>query len=148
MLEKILSLLEVSVEFSGSNIILSLVAIVGGFALIVWGIINMVTVSKKKKTYILTNAKVIDYAVHRNSDGHNTYGVIGEYLVNGVNYTINPRSYSNTTKTKYPLGSLVKVRYNPENPEDAIFDKDGSAVFVLIGGVIFFIVGIAMLISK
>lgn len=144
MLKSMLSMLEVTVEMSGKNTIFSLIFIVIGFALIVWGIINIVTRSKKKKAYTLTEGKVIDYAVNRSDDGSYTYGIIAEYIVDGISYTINPTSYSNLTRAKHPLGSQVKVRYNPENPADAIFDKDGSSIGVLIGGIIFFIVGIIM----
>ena len=144
MLKSMLSMLEVTVEMGGKNTIFSLIFIVIGFALIVWGIINIISRSKKKKTYTLTEGKVIDYAVSRSDDGSYTYGIIAEYMVDGISYTINPTSYSGTTRAKHPIGSIVKVRYNPENPFDAIFDKDGGSVLMLIVGIVFFIAGIIM----
>lgn len=144
MLEKLLSMLEVTVEMGGKNIIFSLVFIVIGFALIVWAIINIISRSKKKKTFTLIDGKVVNYAVSRNSDGPDSYGIIAEYIVDDVSYLINPTSYSGTTRAKHPIGSIVKVRYNPENPADAIFDKDGGSVLMLIVGIAFFIAGIIM----
>ena len=143
MLEKMLSMLEVTVEMGGKNIIFSLVFIVIGFSL-VWAIINIISRSKKKKTFTLIDGKVVDYAVSRNSDGPDSYRIIAEYIVDGVSYLINPTSYSGTTRAKHPIGSIVKVRYNPENPADAIFDKDGGSVLMLIVGIAFFIAGIIM----
>lgn len=143
MLEKTLSASEVVEHLVVFNIFMYSLFTVIGFALIVWSIIKIVTRVKKKKIFSLIDGIVVDYAVSRSSDVY-TYGIIVEYIVNGVSYRINPTIYTNFERTKHPIGSLVKVRYNPENPADAIFDKDGSSILVLIGGIIFIAIGLFM----
>ena len=147
MVEKMLSMLEVTVNIKGSDMVFKLLFIVIGFALIVWGIINLVTRFKKKKTFILTDGKVVDYVVRRDSDGVATYGIIAEYEVDGVSYTIEPHFYSTGTKRKHPIGSLVKVCYNPEDPADSIYEIDSNSIMVLIGGIIFMAFGIFMMLK-
>lgn len=51
MVEKMLSMLEVTVNIKGSDMVFKLLFVVIGFALIVWGIINLVTRFKKKHLF-------------------------------------------------------------------------------------------------
>ena len=71
-----------------------------------------------------------------------SYISIIEYVVNGKKYTIEDTI---GTDTKSKKGTKVKIKYNPENPKEAILKKDfGSWIGVILIGVFISIVYMAL----
>lgn len=92
---------------------------------------------------------VVDYEVDygTDTDGNRTvqYTSIIEYEVNSVKYTIKSKYSSNATPK---IGKVIAIKYNPENPEEAIFRNDYSGLIIAIAGIVFLIVAIYMCTKK
>lgn len=131
------------------------------FLTIIFGIVSIVCIilgaSRQYKHYVKRNLEnfeevdghVSDYEVDysTDSDGNRTiqYTSIIEYEVNSVKYTIKSNHSSNS---KQKLGKLVAIKYNPENPEDAIFKNDYTGLIILIAGIVFLMATIYMCINN
>lgn len=88
---------------------------------------------EQSKNYIETSGVLIDYI----SDDEYYTGVY-KYVVDGENYTVSPKMKSDMDSfEKYEI-----VRYNPNNPEEAIIYANWE--FVIIGGglvsILFFLI--------
>ena len=78
--------------------------------------------------YIQIQAALIEYT-EPNANG--TYKGVYEYEVNGKKYTVNT-SYASNVKSMFD--EYVTVKYNPQNPKNAIIDSDtGTKIFGNIG---------------
>ncbi len=143
--------------------ILALAALGVGIALIVLG------VRTRKKTQAsqswsstvgeITRAEVRTN-ISTDSEGDTTYSYVPSveyvYQVEGTPYTGKAiafgasRSYSNRTKAeaqlgKYPVGGRVTVYYNPENPGEAVLERQAVGTnFMTIGGVVLIVVGLCV----
>ena len=112
-----------------------------GIFLIFFSIKTIKEYKEKNETYVETTAVVIDYDM--NSDG--LEAIIVEYTVNGEAYKKVSNIYSNNPKD---IGSSVSVKYNPNNPKDAIWTNDSINVILPISGVLFTGIGIFVVISS
>ena len=71
---------------------------------------------------------------------HTYYHPVVEYIVDGNNYT--EKAYFRTyRKTEYPIGSKMKIYYNPKKPEEMrfvghLFPLHIGTVFLFIGAVL------------
>ena len=87
------------------------------------------TVIKQKKEH--THFRGVRYTHYR---------PVVEYVVDGENYT--ETAYFRTyRKTKYPIGSEIKICYNPRNPEEMrfvghLFPLPMGMAFLAIGAVL------------
>ena len=87
------------------------------------------TVIKRKKEH--THFRGVRYTHYR---------PVVEYVVDGENYT--ETAYFRTyRKTKYPIGSEIKICYNPRNPEEMrfvghLFPLPMGMAFLAIGAVL------------
>lgn len=106
--------------------------ILGFFMLFVFGVFKKVPNQKKVKGKIYRN----EFS-HYESDedgGSNLYYFYVRYIVDGKEYSIK----SKYTSSYRRIGSKVIVRYNSEDPEDAVIvDK-----MIIIFGLIFIVIGI------
>ncbi len=105
------------------------------------GIKDTYSTNKKTKNYIITDAYYSNYELYENST---TYRLIYFYKVNDTKYTI---------KTDYGTGSIPnfydkrQIKYNPDNPSEAIFlgtNKNSLLIcfgaFFILGGMTFVLV--------
>ena len=77
-------------------------------------------------------------------DEEPSYISVIQYVVNGKKYTIEDTI---GTDTKSKKGTKVKIKYNPENPKEAILKKDfGSWLGIIV--ILFFILIIYMALFK
>lgn len=111
----------------------SVVSIIMGFiVLIVFGFFKRVPNQKKVKGKIYSN----EFSHYESDDdgGSNMYYFYVRYIVDGKEYSIR----SKYTSSYRRIGSKVIVRYNSEDPEEAVIvDK-----MIIIFGLIFIVFGI------
>lgn len=107
-------------------------------------LINSLTIIKtyneKDKIYKETNSVVVDY----DYDAEGSKAIIVEYTVDGQTYRQQSYSYSSSPA---PQGSQVKIKYNPNNPNDIIWVNDSKTIMFPIVGAVFTVVGIIIIIS-
>lgn len=99
-----------------------------------------------RSNYVETQGVVVELDDYfDSSSGEYMYTAIAEFTVDGTTYKVKEnRSSSNPT----PIGTHVTILYNPENPRDAVFKSANVGfVFVIILFSIFYIAGIAIIIS-
>lgn len=122
-----------------------IVAMLVGVMSIVFGIRGSINLKEKTKEYVSIEARFYDYSVYSsNSDGE-TYRLEYEYIVNGKKYYIST-DYGTGVIPK--LGSVKTIKYNPNNPSEAIFTGGGSNVLMLVIGFMFFFIPLVMLMSE
>lgn len=119
-----------------------------GIALTIYSIKLVHDDKDKKVYYILTEATIVDYKKVESSDGGTSYAIVAEYEVNGEKHQISPRISKNMNSLP-EKGSTVQIRYNPDSPEEAIFEKDNTWLIVLIFGIVCIVIsGIFILALK
>jgi hypothetical protein len=123
------------------GILFGLIFAIVGIGLIAYSVVTIQNYNKKNETYIETTSKVVDYDY--DSDG--LQAIIVEYTVDGKTYRKTSNSYSNMPKS---IGTEVSVKYNPDNPSDAIWTTDSTNIVMPLAGALFTIVGIIVVISS
>lgn len=117
------------------TLILGIIFMLCGLGLCIYSYFSINSYKEKDSVYIETNALVVDYKY--NDEG--LMAIIAEYEVSGNKYRITSNVYSSHNKS---IGEAVAVKYNPQNPSDAIWKNDNSIIFVSIVGGVFFVVGV------
>lgn len=125
--------------------IFGILAVLIGILLIVWQNKILDSTNNKKSYYILSDAIVISYEKSYDSDNHTSYGIIAEYKVDGKKYKIYPNTYVDRKSKLKKIGDIVKIRYNPNLPSEAIWENDKTSFVLLIFGMIFIIVGVFLI---
>lgn len=97
------------------------------------------TYNEKNKTFIETTSKVVDY----NYNDEGLQAIVVEYVVDGQTYEKASNAYSNMPKS---IGTEVSIKYNPNNPKDAIWVSDSNNIILPAVGVGFTLIGIIMII--
>ena len=121
-------------------LIMGLIFTTAGIIMIFFSISTIKTYNEKNEKYIETNATVVDYAY----DNDGLQAIIVEYSVNRQKYRKQSNSYSNMPKS---IGTEVSIKYNPNNPQDAIWTNDSTNIILPILASIFTIVGIIIVIK-
>lgn len=93
---------------------------------------------KNTKNYLTTTAYFIDYEINEKDDD-NSYFLIYEYNVDGQNYTLKT-TYS--TGFVPDLNSSREIKYNPDDPKEAIFLGTNSNNFLIFYGAFFLFGGL------
>lgn len=96
-----------------------------------------------KESALITDATIVDIRAVVDSDGETSYDVYVEYYVDSVLYDGKLNYYNSTMEH----GDLVKIYYDPNNPEKFVGDGSTSVliIMIIIGG-IFSILGIGFII--
>ena len=130
-------------------LVIAIVAIIIGLGVIAGGIAYITNTIEKTDSYVKTDSTVIDFAEVRVHDTrHGGYSIlyseIVEYTVNGQTYTAQNTAASSSPKSN---GSKIKIKYNPDNPEECVFVETtvASPIILFIIGFGFSIVGIVLL---
>ncbi|MCI9280107.1 MAG: DUF3592 domain-containing protein [Bacilli bacterium] len=123
------------------GILFGLIFVVIGIGLLLFSVSTIKNYNQKNKTYNETTSIVVDYAY--NDEG--LEAIIVEYTVDGKAYRKQSNSYSNMPKSK---GTQVKVKYNPDDPSDAIWVNDSTNIVLPLVGGLFTLVGIIIVISS
>ena len=109
--------------------------------------IGLLLLTAKIMTYIKCTVPVNATVVNRNKEHTYFRGVRYTYYRPVVEYAVDGKKYTETAyfrtywKTKYPIGSEMKICYNPKNPEDMrfaghLFPLPMGLVFVFLGAVL------------
>lgn len=125
----------------GGKLVFGIIFIIIGVLLLKFSISSNKTYKEKDATFIPITSKVVSYAT--NSDG--LQAIIVEYEVDGNKYTKQSNTYSSMPKS---IGTEVGVKYNPDNPNDAIWEKDSTGTILFIVSVVFIVAGAIVIISR
>lgn len=123
------------------GVLFGLIFAIIGIALLCFAISSIKTYNEKNKTYIETISKVVDYKY----DDEGLQAIVVEYVVNGQTYQKISNSCSNMPKS---IGTEVSVKYNPNNPLDAIWTSDSTNFILPIVDVVFTLIGVFVVISS
>ncbi len=121
------------------GILFGLVFVAFGIVILRLAISSIKTYNEKNKTFIEITSKVVDYEY----DDEGLQAIVVEYIVDGQAYHMTSNSYSNMPKS---IGTEVLVKYNPDDPQDAIWSSDSSNILFPLIGVVFILSGITILI--
>lgn len=94
---------------------------------------------QKKQCSEKTIGTIVGVEVRAESDyrqWRNFYAPIYSYEVNGKTYQSEGKEYS-LTPSKFEIGSVREVKYNPSHPEECVCNKRTGKIYIgnLIGGV-------------
>lgn len=119
------------------------VLIIGIICLFV-GIHNTYKLNEKTKNYMITDGYLKDYHIYNIDEDGTTYQLIYTYQVDEKEYTIT---------TDYGVGyipesnSIRKVKYNPNNPSEAILVGTNSSNFLIYFGAFFTLGGMVFVLA-
>lgn len=119
--------------------IIGIIVLIIGIALSIYSVSYYDKEQKKQKTYIETTATVVGYEECELDEGDTGSRYIAEYKIDRDTYQIKANSCTNMPKG---IGKEVKIKYNPNNPSDAVFTNDITRYLLPVIGVIFVIAGI------
>ena len=117
----------------GRKIILLFFIVVGcafiflGYKVFMHGYDHMKELKDKNSNYVETMATIVGH----NENNKRLQAVIVEYNVNGVKYKGTSDIYSANYQE---VGTQVKIKYNPSNPEEVIWREDISKNDIVIMG--------------
>lgn len=120
--------------------------LLSGIICLAIGIKDTYQISKKTKNYLTTTCYYKDYEIydsydnkdHGRTENHTTYRFIYVYEIDGKEYSI---------KTDYGSGSIPdenssrKIKYNPNNPGEAVFTGTNANSGLIYFGAFFFLGG-------
>ncbi len=123
-----------------------------GIICLVVGIRDTYYASKTTKSYLTTTGYFKDYEIydsykkreHNRTKTHTTYRLIYAYKIDDKEYTIKTDYGSGTIPE---INSIRKIKYNPNNPSEAIFvgtNRNSGLIyfgaFFLLGGMVFVLI--------
>ena len=127
------------------GLIIGIVVLIIGIGLGIFSYFNIKSYNEKDKTYKEAEAVIVDYNYEIDTDnGDELRAIIVEYEVDGRKYRKESDSYSTITKS---IGDKVMVKYNPNNPSEAIWKSDSSNIIVPIVSGLFVLVGIFVVVK-
>lgn len=124
-----------------TSIIVGVIIVFIGVFMLTFSISSIKSYNDKSKTYIETVSKVVDYKY----SGDQERTPIVEYEVNGIRYE---KTHNTTSTNPLPLGTHVRLKYNPNDPTDVIWVNDASNIFLPIAGSVFTLIGLVVTIGS
>lgn len=123
------------------SIIVGVIFVFIGVFMITLSISSMKSYNEKSKTFIETDSKVVDYKYRGNQERT----PIVEYEVHGIRYE---KEHNTTSTNPLPLGTHVRLKYNPNDPTDIIWVNDASNILFPIVGGVFTLIGLVVTIGS
>jgi len=115
-------------RFKFAAIFCSIFFVVGIIIIIIGYKLN-IDYKEKSSRYIETEGTVVEYK-YKNDD---TKAIIVEYYVDDVKYRKASNVYTSNPKK---IGSTEKIKYDPNDPQNIIFEKNSeSFMLYFVGGV-------------
>lgn len=121
------------------GVLFGLIFTIVGIALLCFAVSSIKTYNEKNETFVETTSRVVDYKYN----DERLQAIVVEYVVDGQTYQKVSNSYSNMPKS---IGTEVSIRYNPNNPQDAIWTSDSTNIVLPIIGVVFILAGVIVVI--
>ncbi len=131
--------IELKTMKQSQKILVGLIFTIIGIAILCFASASIKTYNEKNATFTETTSKVVDYKY----DDDGLQAIIVEYVVNGRTYQKVSNSYSNMPKS---IGTKVSIKYNPNDPQDAIWTSDSANIILPIVGIVVTLIGVAILI--
>lgn len=114
-----------------TRIISSIILILGGLACFLIMYLNITDHTRKANEYIETNGFITYYDT--NDDG--LRAIVVTYEVDGEKYDLHSKDF---VQKPQDIGNVVSIKYNPNDPSDAIWTYESIDIkFILIGIVLF-----------
>lgn len=124
-------------------------ALVSGIAMLFFGIRDTYKLKQTTKNYITTNGYYYDHDIYKTDKDGTTYKLTYIYTVDGIEYTVSTDYGTNYIPDK---NSSRKIKYNPNNPEEAIITGTNSknglifiGAFFTFGSLIFILAALSVL---
>ena len=115
-----------------------ILCIIGGIIMLSVSTVSIFNYSNKISNYVETKGYFYDYSTY--SD--NTYTLIYSYYVNNIEYTVST-TYGTAMIPKQD--TIKTVKYNPDNPEEAVIVGGESYKFMIFIGILFIIIPIIIM---
>ena len=129
--------------------LLVIIALLSGITMLFFGIRDTYKLNNKTKDYITTNGYYNDYDIFKSDEDGTTYKLTYIYTVDGKEYTVTTNYGTNYIPDK---NSSREIKYNPNNPEEAIItgtnSKNGliyAGAFFTFGSLTFILVALSVL---
>ncbi len=142
------------------QLILCAFAALAGLGLILVAVFDL-RKANRAKTWPTAEGKILSSSLREKTDSDGTsyeVAILYEYSVNGVAHRsdawrIRPGSSSftksaNAAVARYPVGAVVPVYFNPEDPADALLEPGKISWSVLFGGLAFVGSGVMGILSN
>lgn len=123
------------------GLILAIVFFIVGCCLLIYSVKTINDYNEKSKTYIDVVGYVVDYEYDEPLNSNSLAAEIVEYEIDGKTYKVTSNTSSNTPRSR---GSEVKLKYNPDNPNDVIWVNDSFNYILPIVGTVFTVLGIIL----
>lgn len=108
------------------------ISLLAGIVMLFFGIKETYRLNKITKNYLTTSGYFDDYNIYNSDEDGTTYRLTYIYTVNDKEYTISTDYGTNYIPDK---NSIREVKYNPENPEEAILVGTNSKKgLIFLGG--------------
>lgn len=124
---------------------LTTIFIVVGILLLIYGIRNIYNTNLISENYIEIKANFKDTTLYERSESGNLYTLNYSYTVDGLQYQIST-DYATSIIPK--TGSKKSIKYNPNNPSEAILVGGSSNTMVIIFGFLFTVIPIMINLGK
>lgn len=142
-MKKIINLEDVKKPVPIVQVMFLMPVIIIGLVLVIAGGVLMYKSNIKTQDYIKTEGAFIGTKIYNvDEDGITTYSLVYAYGVDGKVYTVET-DYGTEIIPEY--GSKKEIKYNPDNPKDAIIEGMNSFSVILLVGIIFILISLAMM---
>ena len=129
--------------------ILVAVVLLSGILMLFFGIKDTYKLNKQTKNYHITNGYYQDYEIYDSDEDGTTYKLLYSYKVDDKEYIISTDYGTNYIPDK---NSIREVKYNPDNPSEAILVGTNNknvliycGAFFILGSLTFVIFGLTVL---
>lgn len=113
--------------------IFCILCIIGGIIMLSISTVTIFDYSNKISNYVETKGYFSDYSTYSDS----TYTLIYSYYVNNSEYNVST-TYGTSMIPKHD--TIRTVKYNPDNPEEAVIVGGESYIFMMFMGILFIVV--------
>lgn len=113
------------------------IAFLIGIFLLGFGIKNTLELNKKTENYAVTEGYLSDYELRESgssTDRRYSYYLTYSYVVDGREYTVTTDYGSGSVPE---IGSTKEIKYNPQNPEEAVIAGMNGSIIMIFMGVMF-----------
>lgn len=126
-------------KFAGSTLLVGL-CLLCGILLLIFGIKNTSDLKKETENYAVTEGYLSDYELRESgstTDRSYSYYLTYSYVVDGREYTVTTDYGSGSVPE---MGSTKEIKYNPQNPEEAVIAGMNGSIIMIFMGVMFILI--------
>lgn len=126
-------------KFAGGTFLVGL-CLLCGILLLIFGIKNTSDLKKETENYAVTEGYLSDYELRESgstTDRSYSYYLTYSYVVDGREYTVTTDYGSGSVPE---MGSTKEIKYNPQNPEEAVIAGMNGSIIMIFMGVMFILI--------